>query len=176
MNASERRKKIIGLINPGNEPVSGSRLASELGVSRQVIVQDIAILKAEGYDIISTHRGYIVNSVPGCTRIFKVYHTNEQTEDELTCVVDLGGTVDDVYVRHKVYGTISAKLNISSRRDVQLFMEGLISGKSKALMNVTSGYHYHTVIAESEEILNLIEETLTEKGYLVSEIPESVIK
>ena len=167
MNASERRKKIVGLIKPGNEPVSGSALAKELGVSRQVIVQDIALLKAEGYEIISTHRGYIVSSMPGVFRVLKVRHTNEQTEDELTLIVDLGGTVDDVYVRHKVYGTISAKLNISSRRDVQKFMEGIITGKSKALLNITSGYHYHTIVADSEEVLDLIEAELKEKGYLV---------
>lgn len=167
MNASERRKKIVGLIKPGNEPVSGSAIAKELGVSRQVIVQDIALLKAEGYEIISTHRGYIVSSMPGCSRVLKLRHTNEQTEDELTLIVDLGGTIDDVYVRHKVYGTISAKLNISSRRDVQIFMEGIITGKSKALLNITSGYHYHTIVADSEEVLDLIEAKLKEKGYLI---------
>lgn len=167
MTGAERRKEIVKLINTGDAPVSGSCLSAKLGVSRQIIVQDIALLKAEGYDIISTHRGYIVNNIPGVSKAFKFYHTNEQTEDELNLIVDLGGTVEDVYVHHKVYGTITARLNISSRRDVKKFMEGITSGKSNALLNITGGYHYHTITAKSNEILGMIEEELKAKAYLV---------
>lgn len=170
MNAVERREEIIRLITTNDEPLSGSALAKKLNVSRQVIVQDIALLKAAGYEILSTNRGYILNDTASCTRVFKVYHTNEQTEDELTTIVDIGGTVLDVFVWHRVYGKIEAKLNISSRRNVHQCIDGLVSGKSTPLMNITSGYHYHTVKADSKETLDLIEKALEEKHYLAPEI------
>ncbi len=167
MNADERREKIIKVITESREAVSGGSLAKELGVSRQVIVQDIALLKAAGSDILSTNKGYVLNNAyPEYTRVFKVRHTNEQTEDELTAIVDMGGTVEDVFVWHRLYGKIEAKLGISSRRGVRQYIEGLQSGKSSELMNITSGYHYHTVRADSEETLDLIENTLREKEYI----------
>jgi transcriptional regulator of NAD metabolism len=81
--------------------------------------------------------------------------------------VDLGGKVEDVFVNHKVYGKLKADLAIGSRRDVEELIEGIQNGKSSPLLNVTSGYHYHTVTAKSEKILNLVEKTLREKEYLV---------
>ena len=59
MDAKTRRKEILNIIKYNMEPVSGSALAKKLNVSRQVIVQDIALLRAENNDIISTHKGYI---------------------------------------------------------------------------------------------------------------------
>jgi hypothetical protein len=170
MNAAERRDEILRLIAASDEPMAGSALSKELNVSRQVIVQDIALLKAAGYDILSTNKGYVLNNPSEFTRVFKVHHTDEQTEDELTTIVDIGGTVVDVFVWHRVYGKIEAKLNISSRRNVSACIDGLVSGKSTALMNITSGYHYHTVSADSEETLDLIEKALEEKNYLAPEI------
>ncbi len=170
MNAVERRERIVELITKGDAPISGSTLSKKLNVSRQVIVQDIALLKASGYEILSTNRGYIINNKSSHVRVFKVRHTNEQTEEELKLIVDIGGTVEDVFVWHRVYGRIKAELNISSRRQVQQCIDGLVSGKSTALMNITSGYHYHTVRADGEETLDLIEKALSEKGYLAPEI------
>lgn len=170
MNAIERREKIVRLITTASAPVSGSALSKQLGVSRQVIVQDIALLKASGYEILSTNKGYVLTNTSTSERAFKVHHTTEQTEDELNTIVDIGGRIVDVYVWHRVYGKISAKLDISSRRNVQQCIEGLRSGKSTELMNITSGYHYHTVCADSEETLDLIEKALSDKGYLAPEI------
>lgn len=170
MNAIERREKILRLITTSDSPVSGSELAAQTQVSRQVIVQDIALLKAAGYEILSTNKGYILNNSSACERAFKVHHTTDETEDELNTIVDIGGTIVDVYVWHRVYGKIAAKLDISSRRNVQQCIDGLRSGKSTELMNITSGYHYHTVRADSEETLDLIEKALGEKGYLAPEI------
>ena len=99
-------------------------------------------------------------------RVFKVIHTDEETQDELTLIVDLGGKVQDVFVYHKVYGVIKAEMNIKSRMDVKKYMEQLKNGKSSLLKNVTSGYHYHTVGAESEEILDIIQYELQKKGFL----------
>lgn len=170
MKAEERRKEISEILMSEEKPVSGGVLAEHFGVSRQIIVQDISVLKAKGYDILSTHYGYILNASPLIERVFKVHHTTEQTEDELNCIVDLGGTVVDVFVWHKVYGKIEAKLNIFSRHHVKLFIEGVRSGKSTELMNVTGGYHYHTVRAESDEHLNRIFTELKNRNYIVPEI------
>lgn len=170
MKADERRKGIATLLMSAEKAISGAELAARFGVSRQIIVQDISVLKASGYNILSTHYGYVVHASPLVERIFKVRHTTEQTEDELNCIVDLGGTVVDVFVWHKVYGKVEAKLNIFSRLHVRQFIEGVRSGKSSELMNITGGYHYHTVRAESEDVLDAIEKELTERKYIVPEI------
>ena len=166
MKATDRRKEIAAVLTSSETPVSGSTLSEKFGVSRQIIVQDISLLKAAGYEILSTHHGYIVQSTPLKERVFKLKHTTEQTEDELTTIVDLGGTVADVFVWHKVYGKVEAKMNIFSRMHVKQFLEGVRSGKSSELMNITGGYHYHTVRAESEKILDNIEAALNIKGYI----------
>ena len=124
------------------------------------------MLKGSGYDILSTHIGYIIQKSPLKERVFKLHHTTDQTEDELTTIVDLGGTVVDVFVWHKVYGKMSAQLNIFSNLHVKQFIEGVRTGKSTELMNITGGYHYHTIRADSEEILDNIEKQLNFKGYI----------
>ena len=134
-------------------------------------MQDIALLRTQGYPIISTARGYLLDEPKQAVRIFKVCHTNEQVEDELTTIVDLGGCVANVMVNHRVYGKLDAPLNIKSRRDVQNFMDDLKTGKSTPLLNVTSGYHFHKISAESEEVLDEIEEALKKKGYLAELLP-----
>lgn len=170
MKAHDRRKAIVNLLLSSKEAVSGGKLSEEFGVSRQIIVQDITVLKGSGYDILSTHYGYIIQKSPLKERVFKVRHTTEQTEDELNLIVDLGGTVVDVFVWHKVYGKMSAQLNIFSRLHVKQFIEGVRTGKSTELMNITGGYHYHTIRAESDGILDKIDTALTERGYTVPEI------
>ena len=166
MKAADRRKAIANLLLSEEQAISGSVLAKRFGVSRQIIVQDITILKGSGYDILSTHNGYVIQKSPLKERVFKVYHTTEQTEDELNLIVDLGGTIVNVFVWHKVYGKMEAKLNIFSRLQVQHFIEGVRIGKSKELMNITGGYHYHTIRGDSEEILDIIGNKLQERGYI----------
>ncbi len=170
MKADERRKEIVNYLMSEASAVSGGTLSEKFSVSRQIIVQDISLLKASGYEILSTHNGYIIQNTPLVERVFKLFHTTEQTEDELNTIVDLGGTVVDVFVWHKVYGKVSAKLNIFSRLHVRQFIEGVRSGKSTELMNITGGYHYHTVRADSEEVLDNIEKALEERNYIAPEI------
>lgn len=182
MTGEERRNEVLNTIREAKKPISGAALAKKYQVSRQVIVQDIALLRAAGYEVHSTPRGYqIVNAyqqesvnpqhAPDTTvcRIFHVSHTDEQMEDELNTIVDMGGKVRDVFVNHEVYGSIRADLPIHCRRHVQEFMEGIRSGKSRPLKNLTSGVHYHTVEADSEDTLNLVEQELKKKGYLWKE-------
>lgn len=167
MTGSDRRQEILKNIKENDRPVSGSKLAKDYDVSRQVIVQDIALLRASGYDIISTNRGYVLEGQTCAERVFKVRHTDEQLETELCTIVDLGGQVKNVMVNHKVYGHIEAELGITSRRKVKEFLADIESGKSTPLKNITSDYHYHTVTADSEETLGLIEEELRKLGFLV---------
>lgn len=167
MTGSDRRQEILKNIKESDRPVSGSKLAKDYDVSRQVIVQDIALLRASGYDIVSTNRGYVLEGQTCAERVFKVRHTDEQLETELCTIVDLGGQVKNVMVNHKVYGHIEAELGITSRRKVKEFLADIESGKSTPLKNITSDYHYHTVTADSEETLDLIEEELRKLGFLV---------
>ena len=167
MTGLERRTEIMEQIQKSTTPLSGKSLAETYGVSRQVIVQDIALIRAAGYHVIATNRGYVLEKPVHVTRVFKVCHTDEQLEEELCSVVDLGGCVENVMVNHRVYGNIEANLQISSRRKVSEFMEDIRSGKSSPLKNITSGYHYHRVSADSERTLDLIGEMLKEKGFLV---------
>ncbi len=167
MTGSDRRELIVKEIHNSSSPISATKLAELFCVSRQVIVGDIALIRAAGYDIISTNRGYVINSPKILSRFIKVHHTDEQLEDELKTVVDMGGCVENVVVHHKIYGRLEAPLNINSRLKISEFMEGIKSGKSSPLKNITSNYHYHTVTADSEKTLDLIENALKEKGYFV---------
>lgn len=166
MSGQERREEIIKIIKNSSKPVAGTDLAKELGVSRQVIVQDMALIRANGIEVMATNRGYVIQESKGVSRVFKVIHTNEQVEDELNLFVDLGAKVEDVFVYHKVYGVIKATLNIKSRRDVKTYMDGISSGKSTNLLNLTSNYHYHTITAEDEQTMDLIQDELNKKGFL----------
>ena len=166
MKVNDRRKAIVNLLSASKDPVAGNELSKQFGVSRQIIVQDITVLKGLGYEIFSTHHGYVLQKSPLVERVFKLKHTTEQTEDVLNSIVDLGGTIIDEFVWHKVYGKISATLNIFSRLHVKQFLEGVRTGKSTELMNITGGYHYHTVRAESEEILDNIGLMLKTKNYI----------
>lgn len=175
MNGDERRAHIVELLRGASAPLSGTALARATGVSRQVIVQDIALLRADGRDIVSTNRGYVLREGDGTpsvpTRLIKVHHTVDQLEDELTTIVDLGGAVLNVMVNHRVYGQITANLDIRSRRDVARYLHDIRSGKSTPLMTVTSGYHFHRIAADSDEVLDEIEAALAAKGYLAEVLP-----
>ncbi|MCI5595605.1 MAG: transcription repressor NadR [Lachnospiraceae bacterium] len=166
MTGEERRNEILHTILSAKAPVSGSALAKKYHVSRQAIVQDIALLRAADYDIVATTKGYLIGQTPACSRVFHVCHSDEQIEDELNTIVDIGGKVRDVFVDHKTYGVLRADLIAGSRREVSLFMNKMMCGQASPLKNLTSGIHYHTVWADKEETLDEIEKELREKGYL----------
>lgn len=171
MSVLDRHQKIVQMLRKSDEPISGSSLSKELGVSRQIIVQDINKLKEDGCPILSTPRGYLLDPAGRSKRIFKIHHSVEDTETELNLIVDLGAVVEDVFIFHKVYGEIRAKLGIASRRDASSFCESIKSGKSSPLMTATSGFHYHTVAAPDTETLDLVEEALKEHGFLAELMP-----
>lgn len=168
MNASQRREEILSYIKQSPNAVSGGMLSKQFGVSRQIIVSDIAYLKDMGNDIIPTNKGYIF-SRPVAQRVVKVVHTDGEIEDELSSIVNMGAKILNVFVWHKIYGKIEAPLNVGTTMDVKEYMQGLRTGRSGPLKRVTSEYHYHTLEAENESILDSVERMLSQKGYLVLE-------
>ncbi len=170
MEGQERREKIIGILKETKEPISGTELAKRLGVSRQVIVQDIALLRAVNKNILSTTKGYILyyQEKQKVNRCFLVKHTTDQIEDELCAIVDNGGKVLDVIVTHEIYGEISTNLIIKNRQDVYDFVNKVKSKNTIPLKELTDGVHLHTIEADSEEILDNIEKALREKKYLLN--------
>lgn len=167
MRSAERRQEILELLSRAESPISAGVLKQKFGVSRQIIVQDIAILRSGGLDITATNRGYILASDLRPSRVFKCRHTFEEVPEECILIVEEGGRVEDVFVNHRLYGKLSAPLNIDSRVHAEELYRSLLSGASKPLMNVTDGFHYHTVTAESEEVLDRIEDKLRSRGFLV---------
>ena len=167
MDGQTRREQILKMLEESEQPISGSTLAHQLGVSRQIIVSDIALLRAANRDIMSTARGYLLYS-PRHSRCFMVSHTDEQIEDELNTIVDLGGRVLDVLIPHPIYGTIRADLVLSCRQDVAAFMKRLQTCHTKPLCTLTDGVHYHTVEAADEKLLDSIEKALFSKKYLLT--------
>ena len=149
--------------------VKGCMVIRPYGYAIRENIQRIldGMFKATGHEILSTHNGYIVQKSPHVERILKLQHTKELTEDELLTIINYGGTVVDVFVWHKVYGKVSAKLNIYAKYQVDKYIENVRTGKSTELMDITGGYHYHTVRADSEKTLDLIEEKLQEKGFII---------
>lgn len=166
MTVKERHSEILRILKNSATPVSGSSLSKQLGVSRQIIVSDIESIRNDGHMVLSTSKGYVVIPTQYVERVFKVYHTVDDTEKELNLIVDLGAEIKDVFIYHRVYNEIHANLNISSRHDVQVFCEGIKSGKSSPLLTVTNGYHYHTIVAKDAETLSMVEEELKKKGFL----------
>lgn len=167
MKREERLEAIINKLRVCREPISGSVLANTFQVSRQIIVQDIALLKASNINIISTNKGYLLMDPPGKQKIFKVFHSTDQIADELYTIIEAGGRVNDVFVIHEVYGEIRVVLSLGSRRDVDEFVISLAEGKISPLMKLTDEYHFHTVEASSDNVLDVIEQHLREKNYLV---------
>ncbi|QCX33573.1 transcription repressor NadR [Caloramator sp. E03] len=169
MRGEERRNYILSLLKDAKEPVKGGELSNRLKVSRQVIVQDIALLRAEGADIISTPQGYLLlqNAKNTVRRIIAVKHEEKDIEDELKTIVCMGGKVLDVTIEHKIYGEITGRLMLKSMYDVDEFMEKLKSNKSKPLSYLTDGVHIHTIEADNEEIMDRIIDVLKLKGYII---------
>jgi transcriptional regulator of NAD metabolism len=171
MTSEERRDRIIASLQRSDSPLTGASLANIYNVSRQIIVQDIAILRAAGNDIIATPQGYMIPRISQprrATRVFAVKHRPEDIKDELNTIVDYGGKVLDVIVEHPVYGEFKASLMMSSRSDVAAYLATMEKEEAEPLSKLTEGVHLHTVEADSIAILNQIQKVLDQKGYLLN--------
>lgn len=170
MEGDSRREKIIEMLNCTAEPLSGAALAKKLKVSRQVIVQDIALLRAYDKNILSTNKGYIlyqpVREGKRFRRTVSVRHTDDQMQDELYTIVDCGACMLDVVVEHEVYGQITVDLFLRSRQDVDEFLQKIAKSDAQPLKSLTNGAHFHTLEADSEDVFVRVEERLKAKGYL----------
>ena len=152
MEAASRRQAILDRLRTADRPVSASALAAGLNVSRQIIVGDIALLRAGGAEISATPRGYVLpRATDGITRTIACRHTLAQTGQELDILVDNGCTVLDVIVEHPVYGQLTGQLQISSRHDVEQFLARIRDSDAAPLSMLTGGLHLHTLCCPNED-------------------------
>lgn len=169
LSAAERRASIAQALGDG-ACIAGDALAQELGVSRQVIVQDIAVLRAGGLDIVATVRGYLLAPAAAPVaprRVIRVRHRPDEAVTELTALVDTGARVVDVVVAHPVYGELRAELDLRSRRDVLLWAGRCADAGAHLLSELTDGEHVHTLEADHEAILDVAQDALRRLGFLV---------
>jgi len=169
MNSEERRKNIIVRLEACEKPISATCLAGEYSVTRQIIVADIALLRASGHPIRSEHKGYVLDKAAnnGITKRLVVQHEKDAVKDELYAIVDNGGKIIDVIVEHSVYGRISAELNLSSRYDVDIFVKKIAETGANPLSLLTEGLHIHTIAVKDEITFNMIIERLKEINILI---------
>lgn len=153
MTSEERRLQIEEILNNNTEPITASALAKKFSVSRQVIVGDIALMRARGFKISATPRGYVLDREDKneCVFMIACLHEDKNMGTELYAVVDNGGTVQDVTVEHPIYGEIVGELRLSSRYDVDLFLKKVEDKTVQPLMRLTGGIHLHTIKCKDEE-------------------------
>ena len=161
----DRRDRIVEEIRKSGKPLSASALAAMLHVSRQIIVGDVALLRARGIGIIATPRGYVrEEQTHPCEKKIAVMHGRERLQEELYTIVDYGCTVVDVIVEHPLYGELVGQLHLSSRYDVDRFLDSI--RESEPLSQLTHGVHLHTIRYPDEEAFAKMKEALREKGIL----------
>lgn len=170
-DGKERRDKILQCLAHTRVPLSGAELAKQFGVSRQVIVQDIALLRAGNRDILSTNKGYLLfKSIADeslVRAVVMVKHSTVQVYEEFAAIVELGGRVLDVCVDHDYYGQIRIDLLIQDLKDAEEFVRKMKDSSSQPLKCLTGDVHYHTIAAPSEKVLTLIRRELQERGFLL---------
>ena len=165
----DRKQALLKLLKESPKALNGQTLAEHFHVTRQIIVQDIAILRADGAPILSTNRGYIYkenDANPYVHKLFKVKHELEEIGQELLAIVDNGGRVQNILIDHPVYGEIETLLKLTCRRDVQHFLQQVASCAFRPLSELTDGVHYHLVQADSQQDLDYVESALRDLGFL----------
>ncbi len=169
MKSTERRQQVyLDLLNI-KRSLKGQELAEKYKVTRQVIVKDIAILRAEGKEIVATPDGYIVqkNTRSKINKIIAISHNKSEIEQELKIVLKYGGTIKDVIVEHPVYGEIKANLMIKSLYDLENFIRKIEEYNAQPLSSLTGGIHLHTIEADNKEAIQKIVEDMDKRGYLI---------
>ncbi len=170
MNAEERRQAVLAILERSGRPVSAAALAGRFSVSRQIIVGDVALLRAAGTPVLSTPRGYLLGrEESGLLRAVVCRHAAGDMERELNLMVDNGCTVVDVAVEHPVYGQLAGQLALSSRYDVAEFIRKVAQSDAKPLSVLTEGVHLHTLRCPDEESFQRVRALLDRAGFLVKE-------
>jgi len=173
MDSDQRREAILEVLKRTDRPIKGTEFAKMFNVSRQVIVQDIAILRARGEEIFATPQGYMTLTKGSKERIFKTIMCKHkgytEIEDELKTIIDLGGKVIDVIVDHPIYSEIKIPLMLSSRAEIDEFVKNLERENAEPLSSLTEGVHIHTIEVPNLKIYERILIELETKGYLINE-------
>jgi len=170
LNAQDRRDAIARELERSPAPLSATALAKQFSVSRQVIVGDIALLRAAGADITATPRGYIIpRSAAGLKRTLACRHGGDRMETELNAMVDQGCTVLDVIVEHPIYGQLTGPLNLSSRYDVSQFICRAQQHAAPPLSQLTEGIHLHTVLCPDQAAFDRVRQALRQLDILLEE-------
>ena len=168
MSAEQRRRAVAALLEQADGPVSATALARRFSVSRQIIVGDVALLRAGGADISATPRGYVAGrGGPGLECKVACVHAPEEMGRELTAIVDAGGEAVDVIVEHGVYGQLTGALRIRSRHDVEQFLRRVEEREAKPLSDLTGGIHLHTIRCPDQATLDRVLEALDRQGFLL---------
>lgn len=169
MDSKKRREDIFLRLTKSNKPIKGIEFASIYNVTRQIIVKDIALLRAEGNKIISTPDGYMVVKKENKFRsLIVVSHDESRMKEELEVIIKYGGSVEDVIIEHPLYGDIRATLMIKNLNDLNKFIYKYNNNKTNLLSLLTNGIHIHTISCDSEENIELIKNELNERGFIVS--------
>lgn len=171
MLGEERRLELLTLLKNQNGPITGTDMAKHANVSRQVIVNDMNLLKARNEPIVATSQGYIYLMAERAASTYErkivCMHTALETKDEMYTLVDCGVTINNVIVEHPIYGEITASIMVSNRLEVDSFLNRLQESNASLLSALTDGTHLHVISASTNELLNKAEEKLREKGYLI---------
>ncbi len=170
MTGAKRRQHILEELNKATGPINATKLAEMNGVTRQIIVADIALLRAAGNNIRAEHKGYVLDKANDEMRKKIVCkHSKEGTLDEFYAIVDNGGKILDVQVEHSIYGVISADMSISSRYDADEFVREATQTGATQLADLTGGVHVHTISVKDEAAFQRICKKLTELGIIVED-------
>lgn len=170
MNSEERRENLLSILSNSKEPITATALAKKFSVSRQVIVGDIALMRAAGLKVSATPRGYVLNSdTESSDNIFTIAcrHDEKNMVKELYIIVDNGGTILDVTVEHPIYGEISGELRISTRYDVDMFFEKIKNNEAQPLMRLTGGIHLHKIKSNDKQSQKRIIDELKKENIIL---------
>ncbi|WIG45740.1 transcription repressor NadR [Bacillus halotolerans] len=170
---ANRREQLLLWLKESTSPLTGGELAKKANVSRQVIVQDISLLKARNEPIIATSQGYVYLDAAAqkhqAERIIACLHGPERTEEELQLIVDEGVTVKDVKIEHPVYGDLTAAIQVGTRKEVEHFIKKINSTNAAYLSQLTDGVHLHTLTAPDEYRIDQACQALEEAGILIED-------
>lgn len=171
LQGKERRETLLHWLMTSNQPLTGTELANRANVSRQVIVQDISLLKAKSHPILATSNGYLYMNETAengvITQVIACNHEGKETREELYTIVDYGCKVNDVIIEHPVYGELKASLMVSNRAEVDRFIARMETEKAPLLLELTGGIHNHTITAKEKWQMDQAIQALREKGYLL---------
>lgn len=172
--AAARRQALLQWLRAAGGPVTGAELAQRFGVTRTVVVHDLALLRAAGEPIVATPAGYVYGLPPARAHAAQVVVRHgpavEEIARELYALVDAGVRVRDVVVDHPLYGELRGLLMLSSRKDVDAFCRRLRETGAEPLLTLDPlGTHMHTLEADEPEALARARDALRRLGILVEE-------